>query len=214
MSIDTIAQQAAELTTSLAAFPPVPMPHGAPVRLLRVIYIVTDVALGKDTATVTMEHNRDKDREYPSVPDYWETAVLPVLGNAREDPGQKARALFQFDRALAQYYSRNGKQDFSELQERAYARVQSMRKQVIAFAPQTQPVLHVPSEINESIRSRANGHNRVTMENWLFLNPEETQLLYDFTLTRACEEGMPYVRTVTELAGKGIRITTDAPPLR
>jgi hypothetical protein len=214
MSIDTIAQQAAALTTSLAAFPPVPAPHGAPVRLLRVIYIVTDVALGKDSATVTMEHNRDKDREYPSVPEYWETAVLPVISNASEDSGQKARALFQFDRALAQYYSKNGKQDFSELQERAYDRVQSLRKQVIALAPLQKPVLYVPSEINEQRMSRANHRNHVTMENWMFLNPEETQLLYDFTLTRACAEGMPYVRTVTELAGKGIRITTDAPPLR
>jgi len=214
MSLDTIAQQAAELTTTLAAFPPVPAPHGTPVRLLRVLYVVTDVTLGNDAATVTMTHGRDKDREYPSVPDYWETAVLPVLSNASEDSGQKARALFQFDRALAQYYSKNGRQDFSELQERAYDRVQSMRKQIIALAPQTQPVLYVPSEINERTRSRANGHNRVTMENWMFLNPEETRLLYDFTLTHNCDAGMPYVRTITGLAGKGIRITTDAPPLR
>jgi len=213
--LEPILRDAALLTDSFRAFPEVPAPFGAPIKLLRVLYVVTraDVDMTEDLVRVQMTHGRIKEEEYGSLRDYWAFGVLPVLRSRHQDSGFKARALFEFERALCQHYSRNGRLAFTELQELVCRRVQRLHEQVLEQAPRSECVLYVPPPpAMSSCTAWADRANKEAIQNWMFLSTSETEFLREFTLTHACEEGMPYERVITELHKNGVSVhLADAP---
>jgi len=126
------------------------------------------------SAVVVLAIISNKANEYATMEDYW-SDVCHTLAS-RADPGQKAKALLAFDRAINVYYFRN----MTPEQNEVYQQVKGILRALVSKAPKPPRLVSTSRNPNSPVDEKRDARNALALENMLFLDPAEVERFYDF----------------------------------